>query len=47
LYQGAQIIGYAHIQLFSSYQAATLIFFIIEEKRNQGFEQQFLNLIKQ
>jgi GrpB-like predicted nucleotidyltransferase (UPF0157 family)/aminoglycoside phosphotransferase (APT) family kinase protein/GNAT superfamily N-acetyltransferase len=44
LYQGAEIIGYAHIQLWPEARAAMRIIVIDEAKRNKQFGGQFLAL---
>src|SRR4051812_13064440 len=44
LYQGTEIIGYAHIQLWSDARAAIRIIVIDEAKRNNNFGSQFLVL---
>jgi len=46
LYQGAEIIGYAHIQLWKENRSAIRIIVIDETKRNQGFGRYFLGLIE-
>ncbi len=46
LYQGTQLIGYAHIQLWPNQRAAMRIIVVEETKRNQGFGGQFLSLIE-
>jgi GNAT superfamily N-acetyltransferase len=44
LYQGVEIIGYAHIQLWPDHRAALRIFVIDEAYRHHGFGSQFLQL---
>lgn len=44
LYQGVEIIGYAHIQLWPEARAAMRIIVIDEDKRNNNFGSQFLAL---
>lgn len=46
LYLGADIIGYAHIQLWPENRAAIRIIVIDDTQRNHGFGGQFLNLIE-
>jgi GrpB-like predicted nucleotidyltransferase (UPF0157 family) len=46
LYQGAEIIGYAHIQLWPDKRAAIRIIAINENKRNQNSGGEFLALIE-
>lgn len=47
LYQGADIIGYAHIQLWPEKRAAIRIIVVDDTKRNQGFGGEFLKLIEE
>ena len=47
LYQGADIIGYAHVQFWPNHRAALRIIVTGELKRNQGIGSQFLLLIEQ
>lgn len=47
LYQGAEIIGYAHIQLWPENRAALRMMVVDEAKRNKHFGSQFLNLCEQ
>lgn len=47
LYQGVEIIGYAHIQLWLNHRAALRIFVIDEAHRQHGFGSQFLQLCEQ
>ena len=47
LYQGTQIICYAHVQLWSDQRAALRIILIDESLRNQGFGGRFLELCEQ
>ena len=44
LYQGVELIGYAHIQLWPDYRAALRIFAVDEPYRHHGFGSQFLQL---
>lgn len=44
LYQGSEIIGYAHIQLWPNQRAAVRVIVIDELKRNHQFERQLLTL---
>lgn len=44
LYQGVEMIGYAHIQLWPDQRAALRIFVIDEAYRHHGFGSQFLQL---
>ena len=44
LYQGTEIIGYAHIQLWADERAAMRIIVIDEAKRNNHFGRKFLHL---
>ena len=44
LYQGVEMIGYAHIQLWPDHRAALRIFVIDEPYRHHGFGSQFLQL---
>lgn len=44
LYQGVEIIGYAHIQFWPNYRAALRILVIDESHRHQGLGSQFLQL---
>jgi GNAT superfamily N-acetyltransferase len=46
LYQGVEIIGYAHIQLWPAARAALRIIVIEEEKRQQGFGGHFLKMLE-
>jgi GrpB-like predicted nucleotidyltransferase (UPF0157 family)/GNAT superfamily N-acetyltransferase len=46
LYQGTEIIAYAHVQLWPQKRAALRIIVIDTDKRNQGFGGQFLQLIE-
>ncbi len=46
LYQGTEIIGYAHIQFWFNNRAAVRIIAINESKRNQNIGSQFLALIE-
>lgn len=46
LYQGVEIIGYAHIQLWPNQRTALRIIVIDENKRNYTFGSQFLELIE-
>ncbi|OJW73564.1 MAG: GNAT family N-acetyltransferase [Candidatus Amoebophilus sp. 36-38] len=46
LYQGTEIIGYAHIQFWKEYRSAIRIIVIDETKRNQGFGRYFVALIE-
>lgn len=46
LYQGVEIIGYAHVQLWPENRAAIRIIVIDKRKRNYGFGSQFLSLIE-
>lgn len=46
LYQGTEIIGYAHIQLWPDQRAAIRIIVTDENKRNQSFGSRFLELIE-
>ena len=46
LYQGANIIGYAHIQLWSADRAAIRIIVVEPLKRNQGYGGYFLQFIE-
>jgi GNAT superfamily N-acetyltransferase len=46
LYQGANIVGYAHILLWPENRAALRIIVIDETKRNLGFGGKFLTLIE-
>lgn len=47
LYQGVEIIGYTHIQLWPDERAAMRILVIDEEKRNNNYGSQFLKLCEQ
>lgn len=47
LFQGVEMIGYAHIQLWPDQRAALRIFVIDEPFRQQGFGSQFLQLCEQ
>lgn len=47
LYQGAEIIGYAHIQFWPNNRAAMRIIVIEETKQDQGYGGKFLVLIEQ
>lgn len=47
LYQGMEMIGYAHIQFWPDQRAALRIFVIDEAYRHQGYGSQFLQLIEQ
>lgn len=44
LYQGVEILGYAHIQFWPNHRAALRIIVIDDEYRNQGLGSQFLQL---
>ncbi|MBA2628467.1 MAG: GNAT family N-acetyltransferase, partial [Rickettsiaceae bacterium] len=44
LYQGTEIIGYAHIQFWSDHRAALRIIVIDEDKRNKNAGSKFLAL---
>ncbi len=46
LYQGTEIIGYAHIQFWPDQRAAMRIIVIDENKRNQGLGSRFLAFIE-
>ena len=46
LYKGVEIIGYAHIQLWSQLRAAIRIIIVEKAQRNQGFAKQFLQWIE-
>lgn len=46
LYQGVDIVGYAHIQLWPKSRAALRIIVVEEAKRKQGFGSQFLKWIE-
>ncbi len=46
LYQGTEIIGYAHIQFWPDQRAAIRIIVVDETKRNQSFGSRFLALIE-
>ncbi|MDF2578277.1 MAG: hypothetical protein K0S74_1761 [Chlamydiales bacterium] len=46
LYRGAEMIGYAHIQLWSDHRAAIRIIVIDEDKRNNHFASQFLSIFE-
>ncbi len=46
LYQGVEIIGYSHIQLWPNQRTALRIIVIDEPLRNYGFGSQFLSLIE-
>lgn len=46
LYQGGDIIGYAHIQFWQGHRAAVRILVIDENKRNQNAGSHFLALIE-
>jgi predicted GNAT family N-acyltransferase len=46
LYQGSEIIGYAHIQFWSNNRAAMRIIVVDENKRNQNAGSLFLALIE-
>lgn len=46
IYQGIDIIGYAHIQLWPKQRAAIRIIVIDETKRGHGLGQQFLTFIE-
>lgn len=46
LYQGAEIIGYAHIQFWPEYRSAIRMIALDEGKRNQSLESQFLAFIE-
>lgn len=47
LYQGVEMIGYAHIQFWPDQRAALRIFVIDEHYRHHGFGTQFLQLCEQ
>lgn len=47
LYQGVDIMGYAHIQFWPNERAALRIFVIDEPYRSHGFGMQFLKLCEQ
>lgn len=47
LYQGVDIVGYAHIQFWSDSRAAIRIVVIDEKKQDQGYGSKFLLLIEQ
>lgn len=47
LYEGVEMIGYAHIQLWPDQRAALRIFVIDEPYRRHGFGSQFLKLCEQ
>lgn len=47
LYQGAEIMGYAHIQFWPNGRAAIRIIVVDENQRNQSLGSQFLALIGQ
>lgn len=47
LYQGVEIIGYAHIQFWPDQRSALRIIVIDEEHRQHGFGSQFLQLCEQ
>ena len=47
LYLGVEIIGYAHIQLWTDHRAALRIFVVDEPYRRHGFGSQFLQLCEQ
>ncbi|WP_068470572.1 GNAT family N-acetyltransferase [Candidatus Protochlamydia phocaeensis] len=47
LYQGVEMLGYAHIQFWQGQRAALRIFVIDEPYRHQGFGSQFLELCEQ
>lgn len=47
LYQGVEMIGYAHIQFWPDHRAALRIFVIGETYRHRGFGSHFLNLCEQ
>lgn len=47
LYQGVEIIGYAHIQFWPEQRAALRIFVIDEHYRNHGLGSQFLHFCEQ
>lgn len=47
LYQGVEMIGYAHIQLWPNHRAALRIIVIDEPYRHHGFGSQFLQLCEQ
>lgn len=46
MYKGVEIIGYAHIQLWSESRAAIRIIVIDESQQRQGFGTQFLDWIE-
>jgi GrpB-like predicted nucleotidyltransferase (UPF0157 family) len=46
LYQGVDIIGYAHLELWPEERAAIRIIVIDEMKRHQGFGEKFLTLLE-
>jgi len=46
LYKGTEIVGYAHIQLFTKSQALIRIIVITDEMRKHGFGKEFLQLIE-
>lgn len=46
LYQGTQVIGYAHVQFWPEQRAAIRIIAVDENKRNQSFGRKFLALIE-
>lgn len=46
LYKGTEIIGYAHIQLWTDHRSALRIIVIDEPHRNQGHGSKFLNLVE-
>lgn len=45
-YQGSEIIGYAHIQLWTEARAAIRIIVLDQKQRNQGLGRQFLGYIE-
>ena len=47
LYQDAEMIGYAHIQLWPDHRAALRIFVLDEHQRHQGFGSRFLQLCEE
>jgi GNAT superfamily N-acetyltransferase len=47
LYQGVEMVGYAHIQFWQDQRAALRIFVINEPYRHQGFGSQFLKLCEE
>jgi N-acetylglutamate synthase-like GNAT family acetyltransferase len=46
LYQGTEIVAYAHIQFWPDQRAAIRIIAVDEDKRNQSFGSRFLALIE-